>query len=174
MCLAQPALLPHFNCFTSGTPKGQRSLQHVRVLPAEDQQKCGEHKDRKGTYCFDYPHAGDSKSCLVCLLMNTDFRILSFLILFDNSQANFKLITQKLNNGSILFIFNKKVVAKRLSFRSYNKTTIVRIKLFYPGDGHFIIWPKAWSFYNNFWLKINIMLPLFNFCVKFFAQINTF
>ena len=21
---------------------------------------------------------------------------------------------------------------------------------FYPDDGHFIVWPKAWSFYNNF------------------------
>ena len=43
-----------------------------------------------------------------------------------------------------------KVVVKRSSFRSYNKMTIVRIKQFYPDDGHFIIWPKDLSFYNNF------------------------
>ena len=36
---------------------------------------------------------------------------------------------QKLHNGSVLFIFNKKVSVKRPSFRSYNKTTIVRLKL---------------------------------------------
>ena len=29
-------------------------------------------------------------------------------------------------------------------------------------------------FYNNFLIKINKMLPLFNFCIKVFARIDTF
>ena len=45
-----------------------------------------------------------------------------------------------------------KVVIK--SFQSKNKMILVRVKLlklqFYPDDGHFIVWPKAWYFYNNF------------------------
>ena len=88
----------------------------------------------------------------------------------------------------------KKVVVKRPRFRSNNKTTITRVNLlkplsfhlakhrqkifcftsslhipkkqFYPDDGRFIIWPNAWSFYNNVSLKTNKMLPLFNFCIK--------
>ena len=44
---------------------------------------------------------------------------------------------------------------------------------FYPDDGRFIFWPEAWSFYN-FLLKINKMLPLFNFCIKVFVRIETF
>ena len=111
----------------------------------------------------------------------------------ENRPPNNPLV-QKLNNGSILFVFNKKVVVKRPRFRSNNKTTITRVKLlkplsfhlakhrqkifcftsslhipkkqFYPDDGRFIIWPNAWSFYNNVSLKTNKMLPLFNFCIK--------
>ena len=39
-------------------------------------------------------------------------------------------------------------------------------------------WPLTYnttirSFYNNFLIKINKMLPLFNFCIKVFARIDT-
>ena len=67
-----------------------------------------------------------------------------------------------------------KVVIKRPNFRLYDRTTIVRVKQFYLDDGHFIIWPKAWVFYNNFLIKINKMLQLFNFCIKFFSRIAIF
>ena len=72
---------------------------------------------------------------------------------------------QKLNNGNILFIFIKKLLQKGQTFQSYDKAAIVRVKL---------LKPKARSFDNNFLIKINKMLSLFNFCIKVFSRIDTF
>ena len=68
------------------------------------------------------------------------------------------------------FIYFIKSCYKRPSLQSYNKMTIVRVKLFYPDDGHFIVWLKTWSFIT----KINKKLLSLKFCIKIFTRIDTF
>ncbi|XP_067947838.1 uncharacterized protein [Watersipora subatra] len=61
VCLAQPAVLPHFTCFLSATPKlGSEPVEHVRIILKDNSDSCKEN----GSFCYEYPHAGDEKSCL--------------------------------------------------------------------------------------------------------------
>ena len=70
------------------------------------------------------------------------------LYCYGSKSLNYTYVMQNFNDGNILYIFIK-TCYKRPSFRSYNKTNIVRVKL----------------------VK---MLPSLNFYVKIFAQIEIF
>ena len=69
-----------------------------------------------------------------------------------NLSIRSKNLMQKLNDRSILFIFIKSCY-KKPSFWSYNKMTIVGVKLlklFYADDGRINAWSKARFFITTF------------------------